>query len=58
MSAQSEMMMKARIDALEAKVLRMQSQLEAMGAQAPRPTRKSKPLNITIVDEKPYRERA
>lgn len=58
MSAQSEMMMKARIGALEAKVLRMQAQLEAMSTPAPRATRKAKPLNISIIDEKPYRERA
>lgn len=58
MSAQSEMMMRARIEALEAKVLRIQSLLEAMSATAPRPNRKSKPLNISIIDEKPYQGRA
>lgn len=58
MSAQSEMMMKARIDALEAKVMRIQAHLEAMSAPAPRPTRKTKPLNISIIDEKPYQGRA
>lgn len=58
MSAQSEMMMKTRIGALEAKMLRIQAQIEAMSALAPRPTRKAKPLNINIIDEKPYQGRA